>query len=248
MAVIRVPPSEGRRCGCSGARIRPGVRPPGCLVAGFRSFRWSGSTVACSAGGFGLGIRDRCPHIDHTRTIQVMPDLIGSFPTGCVVCADEGFVGADEGESVASRSGGWSVSGGRVRLVRVDVAGVEVFGLGAVGLVADRCRVSAEVLGRLGRRGVAGAEVWEVLTSSRRLVSRLGAETVVVFGVTGVGRCLVLLLRGVGVGGRGVGCGGRSGDECCRDRFVRLDSLITPALPVSLFQADRTRTSPDCGG
>ncbi len=58
----------------------------------------------------------------------------------------------------------------------------------------DRYSFTADALQNIEVYGITGTEVWRVLHASRRLTRHLSADAAAIFGVTGAGRYLVVLV------------------------------------------------------
>jgi hypothetical protein len=114
-----------------------------------------------------------------------MPEQIRLDPTGRSETI-EGRVGA----VAAPAAGGRGAAGAVARLVRVDVSRLAV-----AAVQRERFRLTAEALRRCDVRGIAADEVWEVLRTAHRQARYLSADAVVIFGMTGAGRCLALLAK-----------------------------------------------------
>ena len=137
-------------------------------------------TAVIDRRSIALGLFQR---IGDWRIVQVMPERIRLDPTGRPEVI-EGCVGA------AALPEGGRTPGSVARLVRVDVSRLAV----AV-VLQGRYRLTGEAMRRFQIRGIAADEVGEVLRTAHRQARYLGADSVVIFGMTGAGRCLALLAK-----------------------------------------------------
>jgi len=119
-----------------------------------------------------------------SRTIPSMPEQIRPVPTEQRELIEEGSRAA----SCSPESAG-NAPEARFRLSIVDVSRPCY-----VCWVKDRYSFTAEALRNLEIYDIAAQEVWEVLHASRRLTRHLDADAAAVFGVTGAGRYLVVLV------------------------------------------------------